>query len=310
MALLFIILAVLFWGFSFISTKIILAEAAPASIAFWRQFIAIAALSPFVLASLIRGGFAQLAKATWRDAGLVAASGLCGIVLYFVFENNGLRYTTASNASMIVAAVPIFTFFTEAVFFKLKITGGPAACLILSIAGVYLVISGGGRLDFSSANFLGNMMVVAAMACWVGYTILNKKLTNKYSSLLLTFFQACFSIFLFVPFILPEIGRWRMLSPAPLMHLIYLGVCCSALGYIFYVHALKRLGATVAAAFLNLIPAVTVICGYLVLEERVAAPQMAGMFLIVGSLYAIGVPRGSSVRRSPGLSVNRSRPVQ
>ena len=53
------------------------------------------------------------------------------------------------------------------------------------------------------------------MVCWVGYTIINKKLTDKYSSLLLTFFQAVFSIFLFVPFILPERGRWRMLSTVP-----------------------------------------------------------------------------------------------
>ena len=56
--------------------------------------------------------------------GLVAVSGLFGIVLYFVFENNGIRYTTASNASMIVAAVPIFTLFTEALFFKLRIHPG------------------------------------------------------------------------------------------------------------------------------------------------------------------------------------------
>ena len=62
-------MAVLFWGFSFISTKIILTEAPPASIAFFRQIIAVATLLTWVILSLIRGGFAQLARVTWRDAG-------------------------------------------------------------------------------------------------------------------------------------------------------------------------------------------------------------------------------------------------
>ncbi|MGE5551972.1 MAG: DMT family transporter [Bacteroidota bacterium] len=303
LSLLFIVLAVLFWGFSFISTKIILAEAAPASIAFFRQVISVATLLIWVMSSLVRGRFTQLKGVTWRDVGLVAASGFFGIVLYFVFENNGIRYTTASNASMIVAAVPIFTLFTEALFFKLKITARLVLCLAASIVGVYLVIAGGGRLDFSSAHFRGNMLVVGAMACWVGYTIINKKLTGKYSSLLLTFFQTFFSIFLFVPFILPELGHWRMLSAVPLAHLIYLGVCCSALGYIFYVYAVKRLGATVSSAFLNLVPVVTVVCGYFVLGEKVARTQLAGMAIITISLYAISAP---SARESRGRTGTKS----
>ncbi|MGE5528394.1 MAG: DMT family transporter [Patescibacteria group bacterium] len=297
LALCFIVLAVLFWGFSFISTKIVLDEIPPASIAFFRQIVSVAVLAAWVAVSLARGGWAQLHAATWRDLWLVAASGLCGIVLYFVCENTGLRYTTAANASMIVSAVPIFTLFTEALFFKLKVTARMAACLAVSIAGVYLVITGGGRLDFSSAHFRGNLLMVAAMACWVAYTIINKKLTDRYSSLLLTFSQTLASIFLFLPFILQEIGRWRMPSTAPLLHLLYLGVCCSALGYIFYVYAVKRLGATVSAAFLNLVPVVTVICGYFILGERVSWPQLAGMALILASLYALNMKTRSGLPR-------------
>jgi len=283
----FIITTVLFWGFSFISTKIVLADIPPSTIAFLRQIISIIVLLPWVLHSLRGSGGAQLRAVSWKDFALVALSGMFGIVLYFVFENNGLRYTTAANASMIVAAVPIFTLFTEAAFFKLKITWWMVACLVLSIFGVYLVVSGSGRLDFSSASFKGNMLVMGAMACWVGYTIVNKRLTHKYSSMLLTFSQALVSIFMFIPFIIPEAGQWRVPSGAALGHLIYLGVCCSALGYIFYVYAVKRLGATVTASFLNLIPVITVACGCLLLKETVSMVQMVGMGLILASLYVI-----------------------
>jgi drug/metabolite transporter (DMT)-like permease len=289
-AVIFMILAVLFWGFSFISTKIVLTEIPPSTIAFYRQFISVLTLLPLVWRSLHREHYASLKGMTWRDLGLIAASGFAGIVLYFVFENNGIRLSTPANTSMIVAAVPIFTLFSEALFFHLKITPRMLICVAFSIFGVYLVVSAGSGLDFSSARFRGNMLVVASMACWVGYTIINKKLTDRYSSLFLTWAQALVSIVLFLPFVAGEISRWRLPSLIPLLHLIYLGVCCSALGYIFYVFAVKRLGATTSSAFLNLIPVVTVVCSRLVLAEKISPPQLAGMLLVMASLYALIVP--------------------
>ncbi|MGQ9780395.1 MAG: DMT family transporter [Bacillota bacterium] len=250
-----------------------------------------------ILAGFLRGRF-NLSGITRRDILLLAASGLAGIVLYFIFENNGLKYTTAASASMIVATVPIFTFFTEALFFKQRISVRPLVCLAVSVVGVYLVVANGGRPDFSSARFLGNMLVVGAMICWVAYTVINKQLTGRYPSLLLTYSQTLFSIPLFLPFVLPEIGRWRMPSTGALLHLFYLGVCCSALGYFFYVYAVKRLGATLCAAFLNLIPVVTTVGGYFILGEKAAPMQLLGMGLIMASLYALslqGVKTGRAV---------------
>ena len=145
------------------------------------------------------------------------------------------------------------------------------------------------------------------MACWVVYTILNKKLTDKYSSLLLTFSQAAFAIFIFVPFILPETGQWRMPATISLIHLFYLGICGSALGYILFVHAVKQLGATISSAFLNLIPVVTVVCGYFILGEKVSWPQLAGMSLIMVSLFAISTARPRAKRA--GMEEGVSAPI-
>lgn len=299
LALFLLILAVIFWGFSFISTKVVLAELPPVSIAFFRQIVSVIVLLPLVLRSLIRERFAQLSRATQLDAVLVASSGLFGIVLYFIFENNGIRLSTAANASMIVAAVPVFTLMSEVLFFKLKITARILPCLALSILGVYLVISGDGRLDLSSARTIGNLLVVGAMVCWVSYTIINKRLTDKYSSLLLTYFQALFSLILFLPFILPEMERWRVPGAGALLHLLYLGVCCSALGYIFYVFAVKRLGATISSAFLNLVPVVTVAGGLIWLRERITGLQLLGMGLVMASLYALSVTRAGAKPAKP-----------
>ena len=279
LALAVLIISVIFWGYSFISTKIVLTELPPASIAFFRQIIAFAVLISWLVPTK------KFPRIGWKDLFRIGAAAFFGIVLYFIFENTGLQFTNASSASMIVAAVPIITLFSETIFFKLKVSLNMVVCILLSIFGVYLVISVNGKLDFSSSAFLGNMLMMGAMVSWVIYTIMNKKFSVKYSSLVLTAYQTLTSIFLFLPFVVSEAGRWKIPSLFPLLNLLYLGIFCSALSYVFYIYAAKRLGPTVSSSFLNLTPVVTVIFGYFILDEKIAVIQIAGMALIMLSLY-------------------------
>lgn len=276
-----VLLPVIFWGISFISTKVVLREIPPVSIALFRQFIALVPLLAWALISRTS------LRVKPRDLLLMAGSSFFGIVLYFVFENNGLLLTTASSASMIVASVPIFTLITEAIFFKMRISGKIVLCIVTSIAGVYLVISVNGKLDFSSSAFIGNLLVIGAMISWVIYTILSRKLGNSYDGLVITIYQTALSSVLFIPFVLPEIGGWRQVTLVPLLNLIYLGVFCSAVSYFSFLYAIKRLGPTVSSAFLNLIPVVSVITGFLALGERPSIIQYIGMALILLSLFKL-----------------------
>ena len=206
LAVLFILLDVLFWGFSFISTKVVLSQIPPISIALFRQIIAVMTL---IILLTLTGTKLKIAR---RDAGYIVLASFFGIVMYFVLENTGLLYTTASNASMIVASLPIFTIFAEALLFRLRVTGGMILCLILSTIGVALVVTVDGRLDLSSLRLWGNLLVMGAIISWVIYTILNRRLSESYPSLTLTTFQSAASIILFIPLVIPEMGRWPAAS--------------------------------------------------------------------------------------------------
>lgn len=278
------ILTVLFWGFSFISTKIVLIEIPPISLAFFRQFIALFALIPLAWFT------GTLSRVNLKEFGIMAVGGLFGTVLYFIFENTALQYTTASNASMIVACLPAFTIVSEAFLFKLKVNWRMIVCITLSILGIYLVVTINGQLDFSSAQVLGNLLMLGAMISWVIYTILIRYANIPYSSITITTYQAIASIFLFIPFVIPEISRWpspSSLSPEVLFNLAFLGVFCSAIAYFFYIFAARTLGATLSAAMLNLIPIVTIISGYVLLSEVLAWIQILGMTMTMGSIYVL-----------------------
>ena len=284
-ALMAITATVIFWGYSFVSTKILLNDLPPVTIAFFRQVIAAVVLAVILY---IKKLFVRMPA---KDVFLLFASSFFGIVLYFLFENMGLKYTTASNGSIIVAAVPIFTLITESLFYKFKITFRVIVCVIISIIGVFLVIFEKG-LDFSSGYTKGNLLMIGAMVTWVIYTIICKSLTGKYNGIVITAYQMGAASVLFIPLIIPEFKQWQSLSAYSLANLLYLALFCSALAYYLYNAAVKGLGATVSSMFLNLIPVVSIIGGVLVLGETVSFIQIGGMLLIMFSLIFV---RGRSI---------------
>jgi drug/metabolite transporter (DMT)-like permease len=303
LALLAMAVAVIIWGLSFISTKVVLAEIPPVSIAFFRQIIASALLIPLVWSM---GG---LKEVQIKDLKTIAVACLFGTVLYFVLENSGLQYTTASDASMIVAALPALTLLAEVTFFKLKVNRNMILCLAFSIVGVAMMVTVNGQVDLSSSRLFGNLLVLIATASWVIYTMVIKDITVRYSVMTFNAYQALISTFLFMPFVMPEVGEWKPISeisPFILANLAFQGIFCSAVAFILFIYALRRLGATVSAVSLNLIPAVTAICGYFWLREELSIIQVLGMVLVLASLYGLNkfMPRSTIVAEPAGSDLD------
>lgn len=95
------LVTVLFWGTTFISTKILLNDFSPVEIQFYRFIIGLAALAvvyPY-----------KMKVENKKHEVYFAAAGFCGITLCYLLENIALTYTMASNVGVIGSLVPIFT---------------------------------------------------------------------------------------------------------------------------------------------------------------------------------------------------------
>ncbi len=227
-------------------------------------------------------------KESWRlekgFRGRFVLTSALGIVLYMVLENTGLRYTQASTASMLVASIPVFVLLVDTVKRRTRLPWGQTSAVIVSLVGVWLVLFNGAWPRLKSANLWGNLLVLGAMASWIGYTFLGKKLSDRFSSLQQTTFQTLFAVLLYLPFVIGEGGGFHGLSGTGVAELAFLGVFCSGLAYVGFLYALKELGPVLPSAFLNLIPVVTVLTALFVLKEVPSIFQAGGMVLIVGSL--------------------------
>ncbi|MDR2617589.1 MAG: DMT family transporter [Treponema sp.] len=285
-ALLAVISCVLFWGFSFVSIKIAIGFFGPMTLGAIRFAIAL------VLLFFIKRRLGPREKIRARDLPLFAGAGLTGVTFYFFCENNGVSLVTASEASIIIAAIPVITMIAE--WAGSRIRGGkeekpPLTFAILRWAGAAISMIGVvlvARVSFTvSGSGLGYIFMAGACVSWVAYCFLTRPLFCRYSRICIVFWQSLFGFLGFLPFAFFEPLKGLTLSPLVWGHIAFLGICCSALGYWFYAWSLETLGVEVSSVFINFIPVVTAAAGFFILGERLAPLQLAGAALVLAGVY-------------------------
>ncbi len=273
------ILALLFvmviWGLSFLSIKYSMSVVGPMTLAILRFIIASAILFTMLR---IREPATRLLRA---DLPLMALSGIIGITIYFFFENNGVKLTTVASASILIASIPVLTILADCIFCGSRFTITKVLGGVLSFGGVYLLVRDSGQFDFSSQNFMGNLLILGAALAWVAYSILTRPLHQKYSRLAITTYQTLCGTVAIIPFLPWETNYWPLLNGVVVANILFLGVFCSALGYYIYVYAIDRLGVALSSLFINIVPVVTVLAGYLILDEKITSSQIIGGGVII-----------------------------
>lgn len=277
-ASLLLVIVMLVWGASVPVSKAAVAEVPPMLLAWLRFVIAAVLLWPAYRARRRAGAEAVGAKVAF---GL----GLTGIALYYLGYNVGLLYTSASHAALIQSATPAVTLVLAAAWLRERFAPGAIAGVVLSIAGVLLIVSGRTAGAHAPDPLLGNLLIVGAVGAWSVYTILAKRSAHL-DPLVVTVATSLAGVVLLTPAIIVEfaLGARPAMTTTGVAAVIYLGVVASALGYAMYGAALRTLGAAQAAVYINLLPVVAVASAALMLGERIDARTLAG-----GAAVLLGV---------------------
>ncbi|HHV62538.1 MAG TPA: DMT family transporter [Firmicutes bacterium] len=289
-----ILFTTIVWGISFISTKTLLtAGLTPVQIAFARFVIACAILGGLYAGyiSRQRGVMGRIPYNTgsMNNSIRVVIGGILGIPVYFILENTGLRFTSASTASLITGAAPVINALAVVVLLRARILGLQWTGIVMSCLGVYVVAQADLGASLSGRAMLGNLLVFLSACSWVAYTIINKPLLDHYDGLTLNTYQNLVGTLFLLPIALHDgmpIATW---GSEVWFNILYLGAVCSALGYILYLFALKHLGATVVTSFLNLVPFFGVLGGTVILGERLSWMKAVGGILAIAGVYLVSV---------------------
>lgn len=275
-----LLLAVILWSSSFIALKIAFRAYDPMVVIFGRMLVG-------SLCFLAVGRRVTEALHYRRgDYKLILLMAFCEPCLYFIFEAKAVENTTASQAGMITAILPILVMVAATVILKERIRFKSWLGSVIALAGVcWLTLESSPSTDAPNP-LLGNFLEFLAMVCAAGYTISLKSLTERYSPFFLTAMQAFIGCIFYFPLLfLPSTRLPDQWHVGPGLAIIYLGAVITLGAYGLYNYGVKHLPANVAASYINLIPIFAAIMGWLILGETFTAWQLFAGVFIVGGVY-------------------------
>ena len=269
-----------FWSYTFIWYKVVYDFYNPITVVFFRLIIS--SIFLFVLMYPLKK-LQKIRKGDFKYFLLVATF---NPLLYFLGESYGIKHVSTTIAAVMISTIPLFTSFTSAYFLNEKITKMNILGVIVSILGVGLVIfNKGNNID---ASVFGIGMLSFAVAAAIGYTLVIKKLSSKYNSISIVTYHNFIGVFLFAPFFFivdfPDFKQSGFSTEAwiPLLELAIFG---SSFAFIFFTFSIQKIGVGKANAFTNLIPVITAIIAYFVLNEIFNINKITGISLVIGGLF-------------------------
>ena len=272
------------WGTTFVWTKLLIINGlSPAQIFTLRFIIAYVLLTAF---SLWRGRHKWLTD-NWRDELTMVALGLTGGSMYFLTENEALRFTTSTNTSLIVCSCPLFAMLIIALFYKSeRFSARQALGSVVALAGMAAVVLNGHFVLHLSP--LGDTLALSACLCWALYTLLMKPVMGRYPAMFITrkvFFYGILTILPYYLFV-PAMPSWELLlRPEVALNLLFLGSVASMLCYLTWSWCMKGLGAVVCTNWVYVNPITTIIAAWLILDEQITVYFLIGSILIIAGMY-------------------------
>jgi len=282
---LFLALTILIWGNSFVVVQIAINDgASPIMIAMAR----------FLVASSIFGVYFLVKRPRLQekpDLRTFVFLAFIGVGIYYVLQYYGVKLAGPAISSILVTLLcPIMIFSMS--FFRLgeRLTAIQKIGLVVSAVGSFFVITNGNLAFIENwQGIVGGAFGVGCAVLWAIYTVEGKRLVRKYEPFTATAYVSLMGTAMLAPIAALDLA---FLGPSefPLTLLIaalYLGVLCTAVGYVLWFKALTGLTASSTGATLYAEPVVTIIFAWILLGTGIGWTAAAGGVLVLVGVFLV-----------------------
>jgi len=281
---------IIFWGSSFVVVEIALGEGlTPVAIATFRFLIA----GGLFLATLL---FKKNRERDYRlvekkDVPTLLFLALTGVTFFFTIQYTGIQMAGPSIAAIFVCLLsPIFISVLSARMFKEHLMKKQIFGIGLAVAGAFIIITGG-TLSFPDNRefFLGSLLLLSTPVLWATYSLLGKKIMEKYNPFLVVAYVTVLGGSCLIPFSLAENSLHQIftMSLYGWLAILFLSLTCSLFGYYIWFYVLKQVEAAVTSSFLFAEPLVTVLFAVTFVGEELSLSILAGGLLIFVGVYLV-----------------------
>ncbi len=276
------VLAVIFWGASFIATKYLLNEINPETIISMRMILAISLL--FVIALFKKRDF----TINLKSHGYIFILAVIA-VFHLWIQVTGLKFTTASNTGWIIGTAPIFMALLGLIFFKEKLRLIKVGGIIIATFGLLLLVGKGNPANIDFIKNKGDLLVLSSAFTWGIYSMINKKISLNYSPVMTILYLFIMMAIIIIPFTVSDssISSVVHLSSIGWIAILFLGLLCSGVSYVIWAYALREMESAKVGAYLYFEPFITVITAWIFLKEDITLLIILSGLIITAGVFLV-----------------------
>lgn len=275
-----LILSAFFWGASAIAGKYALQVYTPSIVTFLRFFVA-----ALIMLLLVWKQRKTLVPGIHIHLRLFIIA-LTGVSLCYYFYFNGLYASTAFNAGIIEATIPLLTLLLATLCRMEKVSRYQITGLVMAYFGVMITITDGDwRVIVESSYNTGDILLLLSTVCFGVYNILTRRWQMAIPGKVFMFWFFFYGSLALVPWLIIDHApplRQELVTPLlALAAIIFMSLGGSVIAYFLFNQGIAEIGASRAASFINLVPVITVFLSVFVLKEQAGIFQWTGAIVIL-----------------------------
>jgi drug/metabolite transporter (DMT)-like permease len=212
-----------------------------------------------------------------------------GVVINQVLFLVGLHYTSPVNSSIIISTNPIFAFVFAAIILKENISIMKGTGLAIGLTGVLLLILQNGTPDLSSKTFVGDIYTLINTISWAFYTVIIKRMLEKYHPVTVMKWTFTFGMFTTIPI---GYGEWSAMDWSAITLNGWLGigfvvVFATYLGYLLISFGLRRLSPTIVSTYTYINPVIAAYLASILGQDHIDFVMVLSALLIFAGVFVV-----------------------
>lgn len=253
--------------------------------------VALLALRTAVTALLfwITASFLPSEKVSKKHLIYLFGCSLLGVVFNQFFFLKGLSLTTPINSSLILTMNPIAAFIFAAIILKEDISLLKGVGLAVGLSGVVVLILQEGIPEFGSSTFTGNLLSLMSTTSWALYTVLIKRMLEKYHAVTVMKWTFLSGMVVSMMFGFNQLNDtdWTGFSKYDWLSLGFVVFFATYVGYLLISSGLKNLSPTVVSIYTYCQPLIATLVSSVMGQDRLNAVKVISGILIFTGVYLV-----------------------
>jgi len=287
-----LILATLCWGGNFVLGRALHNDIPPIALNFWRWSVAVLFLLPFTGMKIWHHR-----KTIQQNLTIIILLSVTGVTAFHSCVYIGLHTTTAINAALMIATVPLIVPALSYIFQKTQFTLPQAAGTTVSLIGAMIFITHGELSKITTLHFVrGDLLVLTAAFLWSFYTVLLNRRPKDIPPITFLVIISTVGIILLMPFYIWEISTIGgfALSKVNVLAILYVSLFASIVAFIAWNYAVSKVGPNKSGLFIHCIPLFSTILAIIFLKEKLHMFHVGGICFVTAGIFLSSIKRHRS----------------